>query len=445
VLGEDQALQFKVYPKAKGVTFIADKLYHYCWYRPGSIMNAAINKKFSAKLEKHARLCLHVIDETQKLDNYADMQKEVLRWSVDLLFDDFIKVGYKTRYEIATAMTKKWNEFGYWAYHNTFEPYINDMFKYFYFITECPEPTEPDVSIIVNLYNCKEYFNEFKRSIINQTNKNLDIIFINNASDNDTYIHLHKWMTSDHRVRIVNQAYSTRAFTFNEGLFIADAKAVIFADAHDFLASDTAIADYYNALSSSCADIALSSAAIRDGKENMASYKLYDFMYNKEFLIENDIEFEDMHTMTSRVFATDALIKAEKIAAVDAPSLFRYRDLWHRDWFYLEEANNTLRGYLKALKITAEAKMAKAHALLVDEINGDKTIQYILNATGPYLMSVSDCPNGENSQSETLKLIFEINAAIDPALIGCKSANALKLLSEFVNRRHSFLSNVMRF
>ena len=41
VLGEDQAFQFRVFPKARGISFISDKLYHYCWYRPGSIMAGA--------------------------------------------------------------------------------------------------------------------------------------------------------------------------------------------------------------------------------------------------------------------------------------------------------------------------------------------------------------------------------------------------------------------
>ncbi len=447
VLGEDQAFQFKVYPKAKGISFMADKLYHYCWYREGSIMNTESNKKFAQKLEKHTNLCIHVITEIQKLENYEQMRKQILAWSVELLYDDFIKVAFKDRRKIAKRMTLNWNDFGYWMYHNTFAPHINDMFRYFYFIADCGASGEVDTSIIVNLYNSKDYFAEFKESICAQTLENLEVIFINNASDNDTYLHLHKWLMSDHRVRIMNQAYSPVAYTFNEGLYMAAGKTIVFADAHDVLTSPTVLKDHFDALMAADADVVAARPLSTETLESaIADSKLYEFMFKREFLTGNTIEFHNYHLLTTRVYATLALTSASTFATTaSSEKLFRYRSLWHRDWFYLEEANNTLKGYCELLRLTSEKRMAQEHLRIVDELNGDKVIQNILNATNPYLMNPDDCPNGENSQKGTFLLLCELNRLIDTTLVSGRALGARKILGEFVTRRHAFLSGVMKF
>ena len=89
--------------------------------------------------------------------------------------------------------------------------------------------------------------------------------------------------------------------------------------------------------------------------------------------------------------------------------------------------------------------MAKEHLRLVDEINSDMVIQKVLNATNPYLMTLAECPKGENSQSETFRLLCEINRTIDCKLLGTAAVGATKILCEFVNRRNGFLIHTMKF
>ena len=443
VLGEDQAFQFKVFPRAKGITFISDKLYHYCWYREGSIMNSGSSQKFISKFKKHLNLCIHVLDEVQKLKNYAEMRKDTLDWSVDLLYDDFIKLPYSERYYAAKAITAAWNDFGYWNYHNSFRPHINDMFKYFYFIANSSEPKEIDVSIVVNLYNCTNYINDFKASLLHQDLKNFEVIFINNASDNNTYGSIHHWLITDERVRIVNQAYKTRAKTFNTGLELACGKAVIFADAHDVFSTDTIVSDYYNHLLNNNADI-VSPHGIKcaDDIKSLDAFKLYDFMFNREFLVNNELVFEEYNSLTTKIYALKAFINAEAKSSADSNKpLFRYRSLWRRNWLYKEEAENVLEGYIELLKLSSKAKMASLHLNTVDQLNGDDAIQQILNATSPYVTTPKENPDGENSMSDIFALLCDINAAIDEHLIGEDFVGAYKLISEFVRRKDFFLTH----
>lgn len=442
VLGEDQAFQFKVYPKAKGITFISDKLYHYCWYRQGSIMNTELNRKIVKKVDAHVNLCAHVIEEIKKTSVNEDMRKDILLWAVELLFDDFIKLSYKDRSRIAKKLVGLWRDFGYWNFHNSFMPHINDMFRYFHFVANSPEPEEVDVSLIVNLYNSKEYFAEFKKSILSQTCKNIEIIFVNNAADNGTYIHLHRWLTSDYRVRVVNQAYTSLADTFNQALYLAEGKAVVFCDAHDVLSSDISLSSHYQQLTDENADISCAKAALsQDG--SLSELKLYNFMFRKQFLIDKEIKFRKYSLLTTRAFTAEAVSAAEKIATPsDSAELFRLRSVWRRDWVYTQDANAILEGYCKLLDITSEAKDKVGHIAIIDELNSDKTAQLVLNATNPYLMPPAVCPEGENSQSETFRLICEVNRSIDRNLADSVSG-VLRLLGEFVNRRHAFLANNM--
>ncbi len=442
VLGEDQAFQFKVYPKAKGITFISDKLYHYCWYRPGSIMNTELNRKIVRKVDAHVNLCTHVMDEIKRNPTDSDMRKEILLWAVELLFDDFIKLSYKDRFRIAKKLVDSWRVFGYWNFHNSFAPHINDMFRYFHFIANSPEPATVDVSLIVNLYNSKDYFSEFKKSIIDQKEKNIEIIFINNAADNGTYIHLHKWLTSDCRVRVVNQAYSSLADTFNQALYLAEGDAVVFCDAHDVLSSQSALSSHYQALVKDGADVSCATTAFASGG-SLNELKLYSFMFKKQFLIDNEIKFENYSSLTTRIFTAQAVYKAGKVATSEEDAeLFRLRSVWRRDWVYTDDANAILEGYVKLLNITSEAKDSTGHIAVIDELNSDKTAQLVLNATNPYLMPSEMYPNGENSQSKTFELICQINSAVDRTLAG-SAAGVFRLLGEFVNRRHAFLSNNM--
>ena len=438
VLGEDQAFQFRVFPKARGISFISDKLYHYCWYRPGSIMaGAAQGKKISAKFNKHMNLCLHVMDEVMKLPDYEQMKKQTLFWSVDLLYEDFIKLSERERRSAARTMTEKWEQFGYRPLYKTFEPYVNDMFDYFYLNARSASEEDVDVSIIVNLYSCAEYMNDFKASVLADKAIKSEVIFLNNGSDAPTYMHLHKWLTSDTRVRVVNQPYETRANTYNLGLSLASGRAVVFADAHDIFEKG-ALSSYYEKIKAG-ADVAINGNCIAGGNMKEAPLpSLYGMMLDRKFLIDSEILFGEYNSLTTRAFALKALLSAKNADTVCA-DLVRERANWHRDWLYKEEARDLLEGYLELLSLTAQSGMAKAHLSLVDELNGKKTVETIINASRPYTTAVADNPNGENSQSNIFSLICKINKAIDKNMIG-GNAGAYKLLAAFAQRKNSFLT-----
>lgn len=85
--GEDQVYHFAIYPRAKGVCFIADKLYLYRVARTDSLMHsrqADLYKKFCDHINIMRRICADW-KEAGFLDQYS---AELLTWSVEFLLYD---------------------------------------------------------------------------------------------------------------------------------------------------------------------------------------------------------------------------------------------------------------------------------------------------------------------------------------------------------------------
>ena len=78
VVGEDQAFQFKVFPAAKRVTFISDKLYYYRYSRPESIMNEPQYKDYGARISKHVNMMASIIQNSPGLFSSKDIFSSAL-------------------------------------------------------------------------------------------------------------------------------------------------------------------------------------------------------------------------------------------------------------------------------------------------------------------------------------------------------------------------------
>ena len=61
------------------------------------------------------------------------------------------------------------------------------------------------ISIIIPVYNNKQYLKECLNSIVNQTYKDLEIICVNDGSTDDSLAVLEEYAQKDSRIIIVNQ------------------------------------------------------------------------------------------------------------------------------------------------------------------------------------------------------------------------------------------------
>lgn len=98
---------------------------------------------------------------------------------------------------------------------------------------------KPEISIIIPIYNIQEqYLLKCIDSIINQTFRNIEIIMINDGSEEqylDKYINISKL---DKRIVLINQANQGVSAARNIGLNLAKGSYITFVDADDWIDPD---------------------------------------------------------------------------------------------------------------------------------------------------------------------------------------------------------------
>jgi len=89
----------------------------------------------------------------------------------------------------------------------------------------------PDVSIIIPMYNAEAYIAQALRSVLQETEVNLEVIVVNDRSTDQSLQILST--VRDHRVRLVNGAKAGIATTMNLGLAAARGRVMMRCDADD--------------------------------------------------------------------------------------------------------------------------------------------------------------------------------------------------------------------
>ena len=119
------------------------------------------------------------------------------------------------------------------------------------------------VSVIVPIYNSEKTLDYCLNSIISQTYKNLEIILVNDGSNDNSINIISKYQEKDSRIIIINKENSGVADTRNKGIDKATGKYIMFVDSDDIII-DNYIEELMNTLISNKSDIVVSSMTIRN-------------------------------------------------------------------------------------------------------------------------------------------------------------------------------------
>ncbi len=109
--GEDIVFQFKIFPHAKRVSFISDRLYNYRWYRTGSLM-ASYGSSPSFKLERHLALADIILGAWCEMGLGEKYAPELLKWFCQFVVYDLVHGDLDRRAEyaeMARAIIKKYS------------------------------------------------------------------------------------------------------------------------------------------------------------------------------------------------------------------------------------------------------------------------------------------------------------------------------------------------
>lgn len=97
----------------------------------------------------------------------------------------------------------------------------------------------PDISVIMSVYNGESYLEETLQSLINQTFKNWELIVINDCSNDSTAEILEKYSQKDARIKVhTNEANLKLPASLNKAISLSEGKYIARMDADDICLPD---------------------------------------------------------------------------------------------------------------------------------------------------------------------------------------------------------------
>lgn len=238
------------------------------------------------------------------------------------------------------------------------------------------------VSVVIPVYNSEKYIEECLDSLINQTLCGIEIICVDDGSEDDS-LKILKWYENKYeQISVICQKNQYAGVARNNGMKLAHGKYVIFLDSDDIF-KDSLLQKMYSKSESVGSDICICNASVYDNNTgtiyNNNAYlkgipendpfswkdipeRLYsittpaawNMMYNMEFLKKNNLTFEECKRANDLRFFGCALPTATKITTIK-DKLVLYRtglktnlQSMHSEQLYSEyNSLKQIRAYLK--------------------------------------------------------------------------------------------------
>lgn len=144
------------------------------------------------------------------------------------------------------------------------------------------------ISIIIPAYNVQDYISQCLENLINQTYKNLEIIIVNDGSNDNTSNIINEFANIDKRIVIINQENQGLSESRNNAMNIATGNYIMFVDADDWIEKDTCEI-CYNVIKTENADLILFSY-IREYKDRSLIKSQFDMP--KIVFEEDDVKYK---------------------------------------------------------------------------------------------------------------------------------------------------------
>ena len=207
----------------------------------------------------------------------------------------------------------------------------------------------PKVSVIIPVYNVEEYLAECLESVINQTEKNIEIICVDDCSTDSSLAILQEYAKKDSRIIVIhNEVNSGQSVARNKGLAIAQGEFVLFVDSDDFIKPNLleTTLKYANNVDMVCFDFKvynpmkltsftherfLDNGLYTNERYFIESEKKKTFLvvpfsklYKRDFLLQNNLKFMPGMIYEDNLFFLQCVLKAKKIYSIN-DKLYIYR------------------------------------------------------------------------------------------------------------------------
>lgn len=256
---------------------------------------------------------------------------------------------------------------------------------------------QPTVSIIVPVYNAQSFLAECVESLLGQTCEELELLFVDDGSTDDSAAILARFSERDSRIRVISQENAGPGAARNRGIDEARGEYLYFFDSDDFCES-TLIERAVDRARETQADIVALPffqydervgmpleadwALLRDRfPAEVSSWRdnpdwlfrsFQNFPWNKvtrrDFVEAHRLRFQEIYLTEDLMFSAAALVKAERIAFLDEPLVYHREGtgqnvMANKDAHPLDflTAFKTLKRYLEDEGVYADLRIAFAN------------------------------------------------------------------------------------
>lgn len=196
------------------------------------------------------------------------------------------------------------------------------------------------VSVIIPVYNVEKYLRQCLDSVVNQTLQDIEIILVDDCSTDSSLDICNEYAKKDARVKVFHQKNLGSGAARNRGIDSASGEFIVFLDSDDYYPERDILETLYNNAKKHNVNICGGSfAALNNNfvnktfdeefagytfeKDEIIHYKNYQFdygyhrfVYNRQFLKENNIKFPDFRRFQDPPFFVQAMFFAEKFYAL---------------------------------------------------------------------------------------------------------------------------------
>ena len=285
---QDTSFFYKTLYKANKI-FCTKKAFYY--YRQtnsnSSVNNNTLNKVIFAhielnEIEKFIKKDIKLYNKNQRYFNTKKIM--TLLWNLNRVDKkkQYNKILYKEIYEILKSDNYIHEQFNNFEINflnhlkNNGEERTSEIFLY------SPKEKNPQISVIIPIYNCEKYIKECLSSLIKQTFKNFEIICINDGSNDDTLKILKKFEAKDERIIIFNQNNSGPGIARNVGMKKSKGEYLMFLDSDDIF-KKTMLEELYIKIKENDSDVVICNS------QNFEKKKWWKKFYEKNYLINDNI------------------------------------------------------------------------------------------------------------------------------------------------------------
>lgn len=320
----------------------------------------------------------------------------------------------------------------------------------------------PKISVIIPIYNMDAYLRECLESVISQSLKEIEIICIDDGSTDYTQMILNEYSWKDKRIKVISQTNHGVAYARNAGIAAAKGEYLYFLDPDDWLPDKNVFLDVYSAAKKHNVLVCggtFKEYATRgvidhwdgnlckysfeeDGLMNYSDYQFdygwVRFIYNREFIVYNNIWIPSLKFFEDPVFFVQVMHKAKIFYAMKRCT-YCYRTGHKSSELPYEKVLDLVKGLSINLRFAKEQGYDELFALELARIENDYAE-----------IIVKHLIKGENTElrqlfSDLNQLIYDDNSRIEYRMfnkvLGNKIAQCDILEREIENTREVLYSS----